>query len=749
MAFGTFTLTGTYLRPDGTPHSGSVTVRMSGATRVLDDSGDVVLLGAISVALVDGAFSVILPDPNDVALNPTGFGYSVSVRLSAVGSLPVVTIGPESITADETIDLSDFVTVDPALLNPLATYVSASELADEAAARAAGDALLIPLAQKGAAGGVAALDGSTLVPVAQVPDLPASKITSGTIDDARIPAGIARDTEVTAAVTAHEAAADPHPQYLTPAAANAVYAPLSGAAAYADAWASSKIACLGDSWTTGNQDGTGTTYPGLLATALPWATVSNLGKAGWTSTEIAARWGVPFTLAGFTLPATATPAAVTITAPTKRYRYSNSTVTFSWTGELRQADGTVIAAGTLAHDATSSDQLAGWTFTRTAAGASVAVPSGALFVCTELAAHKDASLVIAVGRNNFMDADAAQVVVRDVNAIRAAHRAPSAPFVVLPVPTSAAQDRTTYNYEQARRVNVALAAAFPNEYLDARRYLVDRGLAVTGTVPSSSSLDQVIGDTIPQSLLFSPDYDHPNAAGYKALAACILDGLGKVGALTGPSSGVTGVNPDALGPTVWSADEFVGRIGSGMLDMLPRSGAVAIHAATTGGIPVLTYDAATGRRYFKFDGVDDEIRIKTGFPQPFTILLRVRVRDLTNGIGFLWPTVSPGSVFFSYNTGRIVNNSSVVLQTAAGVLTANTLVTVAAVVNGASSLVGLDGVALTSGDAGATRSITTEARVGYYFDTADHWAPIDLFEMRLYPWALSAAQVAAVAARMT
>jgi hypothetical protein len=42
-------------------------------------------------------------------------------------------------------------------------------------------------------------------------------ITSGTIADARIPSSIARDTEVTAAIEAHTAAADPHPGYTTAA----------------------------------------------------------------------------------------------------------------------------------------------------------------------------------------------------------------------------------------------------------------------------------------------------------------------------------------------------------------------------------------------------------------------------------------------------------------------------------------------------------------------------------------------------
>lgn len=41
----------------------------------------------------------------------------------------------------------------------------------------------------------------------------ADNLTSGTVADARIPATIARDSEVTSAITTHEAAADPHTGY--------------------------------------------------------------------------------------------------------------------------------------------------------------------------------------------------------------------------------------------------------------------------------------------------------------------------------------------------------------------------------------------------------------------------------------------------------------------------------------------------------------------------------------------------------
>lgn len=55
-----------------------------------------------------------------------------------------------------------------------------------------------------------------------------------TLVDADIPATLARDTEVAAAITAHEAASDPHPQYETQAEADARYRQQSTAITYGE-----------------------------------------------------------------------------------------------------------------------------------------------------------------------------------------------------------------------------------------------------------------------------------------------------------------------------------------------------------------------------------------------------------------------------------------------------------------------------------------------------------------------------------
>jgi hypothetical protein len=54
------------------------------------------------------------------------------------------------------------------------------------------------------------------------------------IAESDIPAAIARDTEVSAAIVAHEAAPDPHPQYLTQSEGDARYRELTDAVTYAE-----------------------------------------------------------------------------------------------------------------------------------------------------------------------------------------------------------------------------------------------------------------------------------------------------------------------------------------------------------------------------------------------------------------------------------------------------------------------------------------------------------------------------------
>lgn len=49
-------------------------------------------------------------------------------------------------------------------------------------------------------------------------------LSGGTIEDTDLPSSIARDTEITAAITAHEAAPDPHPDYITSPELSAVLA---------------------------------------------------------------------------------------------------------------------------------------------------------------------------------------------------------------------------------------------------------------------------------------------------------------------------------------------------------------------------------------------------------------------------------------------------------------------------------------------------------------------------------------------
>lgn len=96
--------------------------------------------------------------------------------------------------------------------------------------------VIVELAGAGSSAGVSSYNALTDVPTTFPPsshEHSATEITSGTLDDARIPSGVARDAEVASAVTAHEALPDPHPVYLTQAEADALYKALG----YVPDWA--------------------------------------------------------------------------------------------------------------------------------------------------------------------------------------------------------------------------------------------------------------------------------------------------------------------------------------------------------------------------------------------------------------------------------------------------------------------------------------------------------------------------------
>lgn len=103
------------------------------------------------------------PQPNPVVTGPTG--NLAGFYLDEPGTyLLVPLIGGVEGTGVRVV-------VPPATADLVPVLTTAAGLAAEVVARADADALLIPLAQKGAANGVATLDGGGLVPVGQLPAL--------------------------------------------------------------------------------------------------------------------------------------------------------------------------------------------------------------------------------------------------------------------------------------------------------------------------------------------------------------------------------------------------------------------------------------------------------------------------------------------------------------------------------------------------------------------------------------------------
>lgn len=266
----------------------------------------------------------------------------------------------------------------------------------------------------------------------------------------------------------------------------------------------SRIVCWGDSMTAG-AGGSGTTYPGVLASLLPGKTVSNLGIGGQTSTQIAARQGgvpIKVTIDGNLIPASG---GVAVTAKSVNTLYNSGSYGGSFAGKLAGVAGTI-----------SSDASGSWTFTRNAAGSAVDCPPDTEIIPDTATTYESDTVIIWSGRNNFSNPT---TVKNDVIAMIDRLKPLNKRVLVLSICNGTGETSGTSAYRNLTAANAELARHFGDQFVDVRRYLIDFGLAEAGITPTSQDTADIAGDTIPVSL--RADAVHLLGPGYTVIANLI------------------------------------------------------------------------------------------------------------------------------------------------------------------------------------------------------------------------------------
>lgn len=256
------------------------------------------------------------------------------------------------------------------------------------------------------------------------------------------------------------------------------------------------IVCLGDSLTDADAWLTSMAEDTSLV-------LRDLGEAGQSSTEVAFRSGalvVQMTVAGNTIPASG-PVAVTALSPNGSWR-TGVTVPWSEPGTLAGV------RGVFRHQYTGNS---GATFTRDEPGAAVACPAGTPFIVAPGpktgVGFERLPAIIWVGRNNVADSGAVQ---RDITAMVGKFTNPKK--LILSVTNMTTEPSGSTGYNQVIAINNWIAATYPNQYLDVRRWLIDKALAAMGLSPTGVDTTAISEDRIPPQLLSDSTHMTPAAS---------------------------------------------------------------------------------------------------------------------------------------------------------------------------------------------------------------------------------------------
>lgn len=263
----------------------------------------------------------------------------------------------------------------------------------------------------------------------------------------------------------------------------------------------------GDSLTAG-AFGDGVSYPQHLST-LAGVPVAKRGNPGERAKEISLRQGsTPLTVnADLSVPASGATAAFAMNTSlifTNPNGVNGTPDGLAMIGTLGGIRGTLTATGGM------------FTFTRATAGDAATVPAGTPWLDEWESTHRDWNQIIWVGRNNVTasPSDVAPYVAKMV-----AYQT-GGDFLVLSVTNATSEPSGSANYATILGINAALQAAYPNNYLDIRSWLIANGLAAVSITPTSDDTAAIAQDRIPPSLL-SSDGLHLNANGYRAVAIAV------------------------------------------------------------------------------------------------------------------------------------------------------------------------------------------------------------------------------------
>ncbi len=260
------------------------------------------------------------------------------------------------------------------------------------------------------------------------------------------------------------------------------------------------IIAWGDSWTSGVGAVEGMSFPDQLQ-ALTGRPVFNGGVSGQTSDQIAARQGgapALLTLPGDTLPGSG---RVVIQDQSS---FPVSAEGPAWiTGTLYGIHGTLSFNGALIFQSDES-------------GAPFTVPPASPFNPDTFGSRSEIN-VFWMGSNNFYDRAGVQADVALSVAFLSTRK-----FIVLGLLNAGSEPSGSQSYQEITQLNADFAAAYPNNFIDMRRILVD------SYDPSSPQDVQDHSNDVPPSTLRNDD-QHPNEAGYAVIARTVARFIGTKG----------------------------------------------------------------------------------------------------------------------------------------------------------------------------------------------------------------------------